>query len=193
MGVAAVVLLGAAAMLIGRALIAPAPPAPPAPAPVAPPAGAQDNSVALGGAAGGLSISYPSGWRRVAASDPEVQLLAEGDGSSMLVRTADLGVEVGPGDLDAARTLTEDLVRAATQVRLLRPPARVTLGGLSGYLYLYTFSDAATGERGAHAHYFLFRGQTLITMVFQTVPAEGFAANAPLFDQIGETLRATPG
>ncbi|MBA3306332.1 MAG: hypothetical protein H0U25_10465, partial [Thermoleophilaceae bacterium] len=44
-----------------------------------------------------------------------------------------------------------------------------------------------------HAHYFLFRGRTLITIVFQTVPADRFAELAPLFDRIAETLRITPG
>lgn len=183
-GVAVVILVGAAAALIGRELITPAPP------PDSPAAQAADDLEAFADPEAGISISHPPGWRRVASADPAVALLTEGDGASMLVRKVELGVEVK--NLDTAKEVSDNLVRAG-QHKLLRPPKQVTLGGLPGWLYLYTFPDAATGQRGAHAHYFLFRGQTLITVVFQTVPAEGFARLAPLFDRIGETLRATPG
>lgn len=190
-GAAVVILVGVAAMMIGRELITPDPvPSDPPARAADEPARAADDLVAFDDPARGISISYPPGWRRVASDDPAVVLLAEGDGASMLVRTADLGVEIG--DLDTAKEISDDLVRAG-QPKLLRPPKQVTLGGLPGYLYLYTFPDASTGQRGAHAHYFLFRGHTLITIVFQTVPAEGFAELAPLFDRIGETLRANPG
>jgi hypothetical protein len=174
-----------AAVMTGRELISPAPPDPP-------PAQAADDLVAFDDPARAISISHPPGWRRIASGDPAVALLAEGDDASMLVRTTDLGVEIGPEDLDSAKEVSDTLVRAGEH-KLLRPPKQVTLGGLPGYLYLYSYPDAASGQRGAHAHYFLFRGQTLITIVFQTVPAERFAASAPLFDRIGETLRANPG
>jgi len=185
-GAAAVVLVGVAAMVIGRELVSPT-------TSERPPAAAEDEFVRFRDPAGAFSISQPAGWRRLAAPDPEVRLLAEGDGSSMLVRMTDLGIEIGPESLDVAKKLTDKLVRSAGQAKLLRRAKQVTLGGLPGYLYLYTFRDAATGERGAHAHYFLFRGQTLITIVFQTAPAERLLALAPLFDRIGETLRAAPG
>ena len=179
------VLVGAAAIVIARELVSPAPPEPPA--------RAADDFVRFRDAAGGFSILRPAGWQRVSSPDPEVRLLAEGDGSSMQVRMGELGIEIGPESLDAARRITDELVRAAGPTKQLRPPRQVTLGGLPGYLYLYTFRDAGTGEEGAHAHYFLFRGQTLITIVFQAVPAERLAVLAPLFDRLGETLRTTPG
>jgi len=183
---AVAVLVGLGAMLIARELVSSTPSDRPS-------AAAGDEFVRFRDPAGAFSISHPAGWRRLAAPDPEVRLLAEGDGSSMLVRMTDLKIEIGPESLDIAKKLTDKLVQSAGQAKLLRRPEQVTLGGLPGYLYLYTFRDAATGERGAHAHYFLFRGQTLITIVFQTAPAERLIALAPLFDRIGETLRATPG
>ncbi|MGI9094812.1 MAG: hypothetical protein ACR2F4_04445 [Thermoleophilaceae bacterium] len=185
LAVAVAILGGVAAYMLARGLASPAPPEQPAPT--------ADGFVRFRDVAAGLSISHPAGWRRVTSADPEVRLLAEGDDASMSVRTADIGIEVGPESLGAAKRLTDKLVSSVGQVKLARPPTQVTLGGLPGYLYLYSYPDAATGGRGAHAHYFLFRGRTLITIVFQTAPAERLAQFAPLFDRIGETLRPTPG
>ncbi len=182
------ILLAAGAMMLARELISSDPPDPPPKA-----AAGTDGFVRFNDEAAAISIAHPAGWQRVASPDPEVRLLAEGDGSSMSMRIADLGIEVGPESLGAAKKLTDKLVRGLGQTKLLRPPQQISLSGLPGYLYLYTFRDAATGLRGAHAHYFLFRGQTLITIVFQTSPAQRFASQAPLFDRISETLRATPG
>ena len=123
------------------------------------------------------------------APDAQVSLLAERDGASVLVRTASLGVEVDAGSLGAARRLTDKLVRVADELKPLGRPRLVGLGGLPGYLYLYTFRDGTTGQRAAHAHYFLFRGETMITIIFKAEPASRFADLARLFDRIGGTLR----
>lgn len=183
-GAVALILLGALAVLLGRELFSPDSPRPAR--------GPAQGLVRFTDPTSGISIAHPAAWRRVASGDPGVVLLAEGEGSSMLVRTADLGLTIGLENLGPAKKLTDRLVRATGKPKLLRPPSQVTLGGLPGYLYLYTFTDAATGRQGAHAHYFLFRGQTLITVIFQTVPAERLTELAPHFDRIGETLEVTP-
>jgi len=118
-----------------------------------------------------------------------VRLLAEHEGASVLVRIAPLGLAVVPETVGAARQITDKLVRAAGKIKLLRRPRRIKLGGLSGYLYLYTFRDPGTKQKTAHAHYFLFRGENMITLVFQAVPAERFVEFAPLFDRIAASLR----
>ena len=178
-------------MLAGRQLFSPtssstttARPKPPAPA--------ADEVVEFRDAAAGFSISHPASWRRVPSPDTDVRLLAAGEGVSMLVRTAPLRKALGPRELRTARKLTNELVREVGKVKPLRPPARVRLAGASGYLYLYTYRDTASGQAGGHAHYFLFRGKTMLTIVFQVVPADRFAGLAPLFDQIAATLRFQP-
>ena len=185
------VLIGAAAVVISRELVSSSDPPKAAPSamPPKPPDSGRDDFVRFRDAPGAFSISYPSSWQRISSFDRQVRLLAEGDGASMQVRTAPLDIEVGPENLGAARKLTDNLVNVAGQVKQVRPPKQVTLGGLPGWLYIYTFKDAATQQTGAHAHYFLFRGETMMTIVFQVLPSDRFAELVPLFDRIGNTLR----
>lgn len=138
-----------------------------------------------------LKISYPATWSRIAPTDPEVSLVAGTTEASVLLRTRRIGVDVEPEAVDRAKKLTDALVRRGQRIRQLRPPRRIdNLGGLPGWLYIYAFRDNASGERGAHAHYFLFRDDTLITIVFQTLPSERFASYAPLFDRLSATFEA---
>lgn len=107
------------------------------------------------------------------------------------MRTASLGTPVGAETIGSAKRLTDRLVSTGKKVKQLRPPRRIDdLGGLPGWLYIYSFEDSASGQRGAHAHYFVFRGETMITLVFQTLPSERFATYAPLFDRLASTFRA---
>lgn len=118
-------------------------------------------------------------------------LLAVGsDGASFLVRKTAIGAPVSAGNLAAAKKLTDHVVTSGKNVVMLRAPQQVTLGGLPGYLYLYTFEDPSTGQRGGHAHYFLFQGATMLTLVFQALPATKFVPLAPLFDRVASTFRA---
>ncbi len=181
----AAVVIAAGAAVLGRELISSDPPA-------------KERTRSSGGfvkfadSQTGFSISYPRSWRRLASPDTQVRLIVAGGAASVLVRTAPLGLRVRPETLRSAKKLTDRLVRSVRNVKLLRKPQQVQQGGLPGYLYLYTFRDQASGKRGAHAHYFLFRGETMFTLVFQTVPSTAFGGLAPLFDRIASTFRAEP-
>ncbi|MDQ6605250.1 MAG: hypothetical protein M3Z06_01725 [Actinomycetota bacterium] len=109
------------------------------------------------------------------------------------MRKTPLGAPVTAANLGAGKTLADRVVKSGKHVTFLRPPEQVTLGGLPGYLYLYTFDVAGTAQRGAHAHYFLFAGTTLITLVFQALPANQILSLAPLFDRIAGTFRTSAG
>ena len=137
-----------------------------------------------------FSISHPRNWRRLPSSDPQVRLIVAGGRASLLVRAAPLGLRVRPATLGSAKKLTDRLVRSVRNVKLLKRAQQVEVGGLPGYLYLYTFRDRGTRERGAHAHYFLFRNELMFTLVFQALPSTAFAGVAPLFDRIANSFRA---
>jgi hypothetical protein len=143
---------------------------------------------------GGLFAgSYPSSWKRLQSATSSTVLLVEGpDGDSYLVGKTPLKVAVGQSNLGVAKVLTDHTVKSASGVKYLHPPEVVALGGLPGYLYLYTF-NAGHGQQGAHAFYFLFDGKTMITLVFQSLPSTSFLASAPLFDTIAKTFHVLHG
>ncbi|MGI8412560.1 MAG: hypothetical protein ACR2QA_08700 [Solirubrobacteraceae bacterium] len=145
--------------------------------------------------AGGFAGSYPASWQRVPTSDPGVVLVVSaGDGSASLeVRKTPIGAPVNAANLGAAKKITDRVVRGGKDVKYLRQPQQVVLGGLPGYLYLYTFADPTSGQMGAHAHYFLFQGSTMISLVFQALPAQLIYSLAPMFDRLAATFRAVPG
>ncbi|MHB8656513.1 MAG: DcrB/PsbP domain-containing protein [Solirubrobacteraceae bacterium] len=140
---------------------------------------------------GAFTLSYPRSWRRLQPATPGVVLIAAGsDGASFEVRKTAIGAQISAANLGTVRRLTDRVVGSGRDVRSLHRPQQVTLGGLPGYLYLYAFDDPGTGGRGAHAHYFLFEGSTMITLVFQALPASRILSLAPLFDRVASTFRA---
>lgn len=157
-----------------------------APAPAAPPAGFTRFS-----APGLFSIDYPSDWRRLGSRGADVDLLAtRGEAASLLVRTIALRVPIERRDLAKVRTLTDEVVASGRQVRLLAEARRIELGGLPGYFYFYSFSDPRSGRRGTHSHYFLFRGDKMITIVLQALPERRFERFSEDFDRIAASFRA---
>jgi hypothetical protein len=182
-------LLGLSGWLIGSQIVSsPATKHAPKPAPSTP-----SDLVQFRDPAGAFAGAYPSTWRRLAASDAEVVLLAaSNDGASFLARKTPIRGPVGLANLATARNLADRVVKSGKNVVMLHQPQQVTLGGLPGFLYLYTFDDPSTGQRGGHAHYFLFQGATMITLVFQALPATTMVSKAPLFDRIAAAFRALP-
>jgi hypothetical protein len=137
----------------------------------------------------GFVLSYPAAWQRLDSGQADVPLVATaGDGASLLVRVIDLGQPVASADLPDYRRLTDDLVTAAPGTELLAEPRRIELAGVPGYYYFYAFRDEGSPTRGAHAHYFLFHGSDLVTLVFQTLPLTRFEDAAPTFDAIAASL-----
>lgn len=137
----------------------------------------------------GFALSYPASWQRLDAADPEVVLAAAGDdGGSLQVRIIDLAKNVATEDLSAFRQLTRDIVTSTDGVALLDEAQRTELAGVPGYFYFYAFEDGASDRRGIHSHYFLFHGDTLITIVFQALPATRFDDLAPLFDRVATSF-----
>ncbi|MBW3576245.1 MAG: hypothetical protein KY462_00605 [Actinobacteria bacterium] len=189
--VVAGVLAAVVARVGGEASPTPTPTAPAAAPTETTPAAAPTGFVRFHDEQTGIAIAYPANWARLESPDPQVVVVATLNGrDSFLVRRSELGFEVTAENLDAVRTLTDDIVTAEEDVEVLAGPEPIELAGLPGHFYLYTFEDDS-GERGAHSHYFVFRGDIMISLVFQALPADRFAELAPTFDAIAESLEVT--
>lgn len=196
--VAAVLVAGLLATLaagLGQRMLAlPQQPPPAAPTPSSTPSpapnGAPAEFVEFRSEQAGFALSYPKSWKRLRSEDPQVALVAASEQQdSFLVRTVELNSAVGPEQLPEARKLTDQIVASNKSVKLLAEPSRIELGGLPGFFYFYSFEDPASQQTGAHSHFFVFDGKTMITIVFQAVPAEQFRDVAPTFDRITSSFR----
>lgn len=142
---------------------------------------------------GRFAVSYPKSWRRVPSSDPQVALLVRrGPASrdSMQIRVVPLPQAIDSAHLADAKKITDAVVKTG-DVRVLAE-RRITLNGLSGFYYLYTFGKPGSGRFGVHAHYFLFARSTMYALVFQALPDTHFVKLAPTFDRIARSFRAYP-
>ncbi len=137
----------------------------------------------------GWAISYPKDWSRLQAKDPDVALVVsekpaeQNTGGSILARDLTLAAPVNEGNLAAAKEVTDGVV-TGDGIQHITEPTVVHQAGLPGYFYFYSFKDPASGQEGVHSHYFLFKGSTMISFVFQALPKDDFQRLANLFDDV---------
>ena len=138
-----------------------------------------------------VAVSYPATWVRRTSRDQRVRILAASpDGSaavSVSVRKSGVEEPITQQTLPVVRPLTDDLLRADNRITALTDPVAVTVGGLPGYRYRYTYRTADNTE-GAHDHYYLFKDDRLVQLVLQAVPATQLPVLQPTFDQIADTF-----
>ena len=141
-----------------------------------------------------VAISYPATWVKRSTSDQGVRILASSpDGSaavSVSVRKSGLEERVTAETLPVVRTLTDDLLKADTRITAISDASAVTIGGLPGWRYTYTYRMQDKSE-GAHIHYFLFKDERLVQLVLQAVPSSRVDALQPTFDQIAATFEGS--
>jgi len=142
----------------------------------------------------GWAISYPKSWNRLQPKEAEVALVVsetpaeQNTGGSILARGLTLAAPVTEANLAAAKEVTDGIV-TGDGIRHITEPKVVRQAGLPGYFYFYSFKDPASGQEGVHSHYFLFKGSTMISFVFQALPKDDFQRLANLFDEVIGTFR----
>lgn len=146
----------------------------------------------------GFSVRYPKTWARFQPTDANLHLVAaepradDGPaGIGLTVRMFRVEQIVTSENLANLQTVTDGIVASNPTAKILQR-REISIDGMPGYFYLYTFTDEVSGREGAHGHYFLFRGRKMNQLVLQTVPTEDYARLALVFDQIGESFKSTP-
>jgi hypothetical protein len=113
---------------------------------------------------------------------------ATADGrASMLLRSGRLAHPVNPGNQKAVNDVVSTVIDTSP-AQVLAHQA-VDLQGLRGEVYVYTFNDAATGQKSLHWHYFLFDKNRLQVLVLQVTPATAYGSVASTFDAISRRVR----
>ena len=142
----------------------------------------------------GWSLSYPKSWNRLQPKEAEVALVVserpaeQNTGGSILARGLTLAAPVTEANLAAAKEVTDGIV-TGDGIRHITEPKVVSQAGLPGYFYFYSFKDPASGQEGVHSHYFLFKGSTMISFVFQALPKDDFQRLANLYDAVIGSFR----
>lgn len=147
--------------------------------------------VAFRDAETGFSIDYPTSWQEQRARSGDVRLAIsprQGDGEALVVRLLPIEQPATAENLPQFKAVTDGIVTGDKSARILKEQP-ITLNGLPGYFYMYTFKDNGTGVEGVHSHYFLFEGKRMFTLVFQASPAADFEGLAALFDQMAQSVR----
>jgi hypothetical protein len=181
--------LAGTAMLVGQRWISPANVPPPPSTTISAAPDVPPGFVEFSQHQTGVAVDYPADWTRLDPGDPQVALLAAHGPVSFLVRVLPLGAPVDPARLPPVQKFTNEIVASSASVKLLSQPRQIELGGLAGYFFFYSFIDPSTGQTAVHTHFFLFHGRSLITLVFQAVPAEQFPPAAAIFDRITASFR----
>jgi len=142
-----------------------------------------------------VSIAYPGDWLRRFSEDQAVRFVAsspdESAAVSISVRKSDLET-ITMDTLPIVRSLTDDLLHQDKRIRTIPEPVAVTLDGLPGYRYTYTYRRADGGD-GAHIHYFLFKGDRVIQLVLQAVPAAKLSELQASFAEVAQSFRRGRG
>lgn len=140
---------------------------------------------------GGFDLRYPREWERLESRDPNVRLgVRIGGDNALSVRVQRFEQPTTSENIENIKAFTDGVVGSNATAKVLQQRA-VTIDGMPGYFYLYTYTDEATGNEGVHAHYFLFRGRKANQIVFQASP-DDFERLAPVFDQIISSFRSDP-
>jgi hypothetical protein len=140
----------------------------------------------------GFSIKYPRSWRKADIPDGPIRLvLLAGGLNGVSVRVDRTEVPTTSENIDNIKAVTDGIVGTNPTAKVLEQ-RKVTLNGMPGYYYLYTFTDEETGAEGAHGHYFIFKGRKMHSLVFQTIPPQDFGQLASVFDQVAESFQSDP-
>ena len=140
----------------------------------------------------GFSLRYPKAWPRLVPPTGDIRLVVQAsDSDGFSVRVLPIQTEATEANIGNFKAVTDAVVFGDQRNKLIQEQL-VRVNNRLAYYYLYTFEDEISRNQGVHAHYFIFEGLRIFSVVFQSVPADDFARQAGIWDQIAESFQAEP-
>jgi hypothetical protein len=137
----------------------------------------------------GFTVEYPRSWQQIPVPVADYRLAVDGGSNvAFTIRVVPIQTPADASNLENFKAVTDGLVGSNSTVQILKQQA-ISINGMIGYYYFYTFTDG--GVQAVHAHYFLFSGNKMNILVFQALP-DDFARLAPTFDKIAESFKSDP-
>lgn len=138
----------------------------------------------------GFSLRYPKAWPKLVPAVGDIRLVVQaGDNDGFSVRVLPIQTEATEQNIENFKAVTDAVVFGDQRNKLLQEQL-VRVNNRLAYYYLYTFEDEVTRNQGVHAHYFIFEGLRIFSIVFQSVPSDDFTRQAGIWDQIAESFLA---
>jgi len=144
----------------------------------------------------GVKLSIPRNWEQRSTAelpDKSLRLIAgiPNTNDSVSVRVTAYSTEITAENLSDQKNVVDGLLGEEAITVLVNQT--LTLGGLPALFYVYRFTDQATSTAGIHAHFFVFQGRKMVSMVFQALPESRYALLAGTFDLVANSLQVAPG
>lgn len=148
----------------------------------------------------GFSLRYPAAWTRVnesngstggsgSTADSAPTILQISNENAVSIRTFSLQKPVSNPQLADMRAVTDAILSTPGAKLTILEVRSVEVGGLPAVYYLYYFPSGQ--QQGIHAHYFVFNGARMYSMVFQVVPPSQFPTYAAAFDAVVASFRVS--
>jgi len=136
----------------------------------------------------GYQVKYPEAWTEVsgASAGAEGHVIRIGGENAFSIQTFPLDRPVAISNLGDMRAVTDAILSSPEAQLTVLDVRQVEMAGLPAIYYLYYFPSGK--QRGIHAHYFVFDGARMHTLIFQVVPATHFADYADQFDQVAASF-----
>lgn len=135
--------------------------------------------------ASGYRLAYPSTWSEVGgatSAGADGHVLRINGQNAFSIQTFPLEHAVPRSNISDMRAVTDAILSSPSAHLTVLEVRQVEVAGLPAIYYLYYFP--AGKQRGIHAHYFIFDGTRMHTLIFQVVPATDFGHYASQFDRV---------
>lgn len=138
----------------------------------------------------GFTITYPAEWAEVpipkSADTPALiisQHLLRISGTNVLkLQSSTMETPVDEGNLANMRATIEAGLSNPVANLVVVDVQETKVANLLAVRYIYKYTDE--NGPGVHAHFFIFDGKVMHTVMFQVAPVEDYAKYTELFDQV---------